>query len=114
MNPNRIKPGSRLRLRVLKEAFLWREPAGDVEEPAKRFSEWVPGYIQPWAVLVAGQKATWSRVTPVRWYRIEGDGRWFPLSLSRESELLEWLPDRGPMGALVIDDMSGDDICADA
>lgn len=114
MNPNRIKPGDRVRLHTFHEVCLWGEPAGDVPDPDDHPRRWVPGYARPGTILVAGHKAIWRRDVPIRWYRIENGGGWFPLGLVRESTLLEWLPDYGPMGALVIDDPTGEDVCADA
>lgn len=54
----------------------------------------------------------------VRWFKLSGarSGHtlWLILYESELDVLLEPLDDYGPMGALVVDDPSGEDVCADA
>ncbi len=66
--------------------------------------------------MVAGMTCVYQGYTAEfdgQWFT-DGPARWFVFVLERNQTMLEPVQDYGPMGALVVDDPSGEDVCADA
>lgn len=107
-----MKAGSKHRVKRPLNLGCWPEPKG------------APSYWDPRGIVVVPAGTVITAGLPCeyknsvgseagQWFT-DGPDRWFVLTLSPNQTILEPLAVYGPMGALVVDDMSGDDICADA
>lgn len=105
-----ITPGTKHRI-------TWRIHTGRLAEPVGNVSlslAW--GWLEEGTILTAGLPCTYYglfHTEEAQWFS-SGPRSWHILFLKPGQTLLEPLQDYGPMGALVVDDPSGEDVCADA
>lgn len=107
-----LRAGSKHRTTYVLHLGMWKEPTGNPSISGACELATVPTGTE----VVAGMPCTYKGVVAqmqAQWFT-DGPGRWFVFILSRGQTLLEPLQDYGPMGALVVDDPSGEDVCADA
>lgn len=107
-----ITPGTKHRM--TKSANLCRlaEPVG---EPSISLA-WGSCYLEEGTILTAGMPCTYHSVYSTeegQWFS-SGPNAWHLLFLKPGQTMLVPVQDYGPMGALVVDDPSGEDVCADA
>lgn len=107
-----LRVGSRHRTTSDLRLGMWKEPHG---APSVK-EGWKFETVPAGAEMVAGMTCVYQGRTSEfdgQWFT-DGPARWFVFILERGQTLLEPLDDYGPMGALVVDDPSGEDVCADA
>lgn len=107
-----LRVGSKHRLTENLRLGVWGEPKGN----PSLIDDYVLTDVPKGTELAAGLTClygTGPHKKQAQWFT-DGRGRWFVFILERDQTLLEPLDDYGPMGALVVDDPSGEDVCADA
>jgi hypothetical protein len=107
-----IKPGSKHVLLQDVAGAMWREPVGNPNASIGA----VPFMLTKGSILTAGLHCIthrWAGPVEGQWFS-SGPSAWHVFVLQPGQKLLKPLDDYGPMGALVIDDPSGEDVCADA
>lgn len=107
-----IKPGTKHRLTRRVIGHSLQEPVGD---PHFRL-DWRSSFLEKGAVVTAGITCIYTdspgRTLEAQWF-YAGPETWHLFTLRPGQTLLQPIDTHPPMGALVVDDMSGDDICAD-
>lgn len=107
-----ITPGTKHRITRGVSIGKWSEPIG---APSSVYG-WEVAWLEKGTILTAHLHCMYQRLastSEAQWFR-SGLESWHVLTLSPGQTLLEPLQDYGPMGALVVDDPSGEDVCADA
>lgn len=107
-----ITPGTKHRItREIKVSML-SEPVGNTHFDLP----WVRCVFEKGTIFTAGLPCVYHSVfgrEEYQWFS-SGAEAWHMFDLRPGQTLLEPLQDYGPMGALVVDDPSGEDVCADA
>lgn len=107
-----ITPGTKHRTTCGVYSSRLDEPIGNVSLGLA----WGDCYLEEGTTLTAGLPCTYHSpygATEAQWFS-SGPRSWHMLFLRPGQTLLEPVQDYGPMGALVVDDPSGEDVCADA
>lgn len=105
-----ITPGTKHQMTWGMRSTVLDEPVGNVSLSL----DWRDCWLEDGAILTAGLPCTYHgpfRTEEAQWFS-SGPRSWHMFFLRPGQTLLEPLQDYGPMGALVVDDPSGEDVCA--